>query len=73
MSNTICPLLTITSCVLPSPEGKNECEQSRCAWWLEEYIMPVNGVNTVIPGRCAIKQIGSAVESMVLDGVPINQ
>lgn len=29
----ICPLLTIASCSLPTPEGLKQCEGSDCVWF----------------------------------------
>lgn len=28
-----CPLFTIASCSLPSPEGAKECHKEGCAWY----------------------------------------
>lgn len=67
MRNKLCPLMIIANHTI---NDGHYCLYESCAWWIDEYVMPVNSVNITIPGKCAIREIGSSLESMRLDGIP---
>ncbi|MDL2318198.1 hypothetical protein LJC74_03765 [Eubacteriales bacterium OttesenSCG-928-A19] len=59
MSKLRCPMLDM-----------EECRERSCAWWVESYAIKSSDGSPC--GDCALKLAAYRLDSMMIDGLPVN-
>lgn len=70
MSSPLCPLLAIAGYSRGVTSGCR-CLERKCAWWVESSSIKASDGSPC--GDCALKLVACSLDSMILDGLPINQ